>query len=120
MPITIEAVDGRCVLRLEGDIDIAGAAELKAALIEAFSSRKEVRVDLQRATDFDITAVQLLWAAVRDAGKAGVSFVVAGQTTDTLDHAASEMGLANLGLQVVADAPAEASAAAPVKSADDR
>jgi len=120
LPITLEDVDGRSVLRVEGDIEIASAAELKAALIEAISSTKEVQVDLRGARDFDVTAVQLLWAAARDAGKAGIAFAVAGESIDILHRIAAEMGFENFGLPKAEQAAPAASAAMPAKSADDR
>jgi hypothetical protein len=49
--------------------------ELKTTLITAISSGKPVRVDMGRATDLDVTAVQLLWSAAREARKASPSCV---------------------------------------------
>ncbi len=46
-------------------------------IIEALSTHKPVVVDLAGATDLDVTAMQVLWAAARDAERSGISFVAA-------------------------------------------
>lgn len=93
MPVTCDEDHEQYSICLQAEIDIRSAAELKATLLEAIASRKEVRIDLQRATEFDVTAVQLLWAAAREAERGGVPLSFAGQGSEALAHAASEMGL---------------------------
>jgi anti-anti-sigma regulatory factor len=78
VPITLEINEKQGLIGLEGAIDIASAAELKKLLLEALSCGREVRVSLQGATDLDVTAVQLLWAAERAARGAGVDFALSG------------------------------------------
>ena len=77
MPIALDVVETQCILRLDGDIDIACSGELKAMIIEALSTHRPVVVDLAGATDLDVTAMQVLWAAARDAERSGISFVAA-------------------------------------------
>ena len=55
----------------------AAAAELKAVLLQALDSGKTVRVSLEAATYLDVTAIELLWAAEREAIKRGVGFTLA-------------------------------------------
>ncbi len=81
------------LLRLEGAVEIGCAAEFKGLLAQALASGKEVRVSLADATDLDVTAVQLLWAAEREAIKAGVAYSLAGPPPETLLAALSEAGL---------------------------
>ena len=52
-------------------MDVADSAELKRVLVEAVASRKELHVEIEKVTDLDVTAVQLLWATRREAEKAG-------------------------------------------------
>ena len=92
MPIALIEGETQCVIRVEGDLDIASAAELKAMLIAAISSGKELQVDLEGASDFDVTAVQLLWSAARDSGKAGSPFVAV-HLPEIVCCAVREMGL---------------------------
>jgi anti-anti-sigma factor len=67
MAIVVDQHEGRCVIRLQGEIDIASAAELKKVLLEALASGRELRVNTEGATRLDVTAWQLLWAAAREA-----------------------------------------------------
>ena len=78
MSITLDVADTHCLVRLEGNTDIGCSTELKSVLVEAISSGKELRVDLTGATDLDITAFQLLWAAAREAEKSGALFALSG------------------------------------------
>ncbi len=93
MPLTFDAGATGGVLRLEGEVDVTSAEELKGMLIEAISSRQAVQVDLTRATDLDVTAIQLLWAANQEAEKAGVPFAVAGDVPENVLNAVCEAGL---------------------------
>ena len=67
MRVTIDQSEALCLIRLEDDINITSAAELKKLLLEALASGRELRVDLERATELDVTALQLFWAAERAA-----------------------------------------------------
>lgn len=93
MGITLDESKSKVVIGLEGAVDISSAAELKTQLLRALSSGKKVRVALDGATDLDVTAVQLLWAAVREASKAGVAFSFAGPAPAELSAALGEAGL---------------------------
>jgi anti-anti-sigma factor len=77
MGITIEATEATSTIRLEGTVDISSAAELKTLLLEALNSGKAVRVSLGAATYLDVTAIELLWAAEREAAKRGVGYTLA-------------------------------------------
>jgi anti-anti-sigma factor len=94
VPIILEQSETLSVIRLEGLIDISCAAELKKLLLQALASGKEMRISLERAGDFDVTAVQLLWAAVREARKSGVGLTFVGvvpkEIADTLADAGFE------------------------------
>ncbi len=58
------------MIRLDGEIDIGCAAELKSVLEEALAVKGDVsdpaRISLAQVTAMDVTAVQLLWAAQRE------------------------------------------------------
>ena len=64
-------------------------------LIEAMSPGKELQLDLAHASDLDVTAVQLLWAASREAEKTGVSFAVAGDVPENIRRTVCEAGFEN-------------------------
>lgn len=91
MGIVLKQGKKSSVVRLEGAIDVSAAAELKKHLIDALASGRDVSVALDGASDLDVTAVQLLWAARRQAEVSGVAFAFDGQLPEeaaaTLAHA---------------------------------
>ena len=91
MTTTLIEGETQCVIRIEGNVDIEGAAELKAMLLAAISSGKGVQINLEGASDLDVTAVQLLWSAAREAAKA--SSFVAVHVPEHIRCALREMGL---------------------------
>src|SRR5277367_6160906 len=84
LPITCDEEAERYLIRLEAEVDIGSMAELKATLTEAIVSRKQVRLDCERATDFDIAALQLLWVAAREVERTGVPFWIAEPSREML------------------------------------
>jgi len=96
VPITLEQSEDISVLRLEGAIDIASAAELKKLFIQAFASGHDVRVEMDGATDLDVTAVQLLWAARREAKVSGVEFALTGEVPEAVTSALRQAGFTKL------------------------
>jgi anti-anti-sigma regulatory factor len=90
--IILEHREESTVLGLEGVIDIASAAELKTALLEALKRGNAVRVTLDSNADLDVTAIQLLWAAEREAKASSVRFVLDGQAPEPVSAALREAG----------------------------
>ena len=78
MPIILDQNEASCRIRLEGEINISSAAELKKLLLEALSSGKEIHLDMERATELDVTALQLVWAVEHEAKASGVKFIRVG------------------------------------------
>jgi len=92
VPVALEQNDGLSLIRLEGAIDIGCAAELKGLLVQALGGGKPIGVSLAGATDLDVTAVQLLWAATRQANAAGVGFALEGQAPEQVSAALADAG----------------------------
>ena len=92
MPIVFDQSDALCLIRLEGEVDIAGAAEVKKLLLQALASEKEVRVELERTTGVDVTALQLLYAAEREAERSGVTVTVVGHVPEAISVAVRDAG----------------------------
>jgi anti-anti-sigma regulatory factor len=88
----LETKDEHSVVGLEGAIGIAQAAELKQLLVQALQSGFPVRVSLESATELDVTAVELLWAAEREARGSGVEFALKGQVPQGLLTVLAEAG----------------------------
>ena len=103
MPITLVRNEEHCLIRLEGEVNIASAGDLKQVLLEALASGQELRVDLERAVEPDISTLQLLWAAEREARGAGIGFVVAGALSAEITGAVLDAGLAGFLLPANSD-----------------
>jgi anti-anti-sigma regulatory factor len=92
MPIILKTCEESSVISLEGAIDISFAAELKALLIEALRAGKEVGVSLAETAELDVTALELLWAAEREAQGAGLKFALTGPVPPAVVAAVTEAG----------------------------
>lgn len=93
MGIALNPENDASVLRLDGVIDVAVAAELKASLLEAIAAGKAIRVSVDEAAELDVAAFQLLWTAGRQATQAGIGFLVTGQMTEAARETLIAMGL---------------------------
>jgi anti-anti-sigma factor len=92
VPVTFDRRAEPGTIRLEGEIDIALAATLKEVLLEALAMMGEVRISLETATGMDATAVQLLWAAEREAKASGVVLALEGPVPEKLRTTLREAG----------------------------
>jgi anti-anti-sigma regulatory factor len=92
MGISLDKSEAGAVISLAGTIDITCAAELKVLLLEALDSGTEVLISLGDAIDLDVTAIQLLWAAQRQARQSTVGFEVSGQVPEPISTAIAEAG----------------------------
>lgn len=100
MSVALDQGETLCVVRLEGEINIASAAALKAALLEALALETELRIDLERATEVDLTALQLLWAAQRQALQSGKSMTMSESLAEPVVLAAREVAFEEFPLTV--------------------
>lgn len=80
------------VIHLDGAIDIGVGAELKQTLLEELKQAKAMRVAFGLTADLDVTAVQLLWAAEREARTLNIGFALEGSVPDSLSDSLKEMG----------------------------
>jgi anti-anti-sigma regulatory factor len=99
MPVSLAHDDTSCLIRLEGETSISSASELKAQLAEALISGKEVRVELEHATELDITALQLLWAAGQQASASRVAYSLVGTMPQAITALLAEAGFENFPLR---------------------
>lgn len=76
MSIAANQTSDFTLLQLDGVIDIGCAAELKTLLQGALDSGRGIRLSLGPIGDLDVTALQLLWAAQREARRAGLQFQI--------------------------------------------
>ncbi len=75
MPVAMERHETHSLIRLEGEVTITSAAELKEALLAGLTAGTDLHLDLERAGKIDVTIMQLLWAAGREADRTGVALV---------------------------------------------
>jgi ABC-type transporter Mla MlaB component len=76
MPIILDQSEEVITIRLLGEVDISCAIELRALLLTALGSKKKLRLELEETCELDVTTLQLLWAAEREARSCGVKFTV--------------------------------------------
>ena len=75
-----------------GKINITSATELKELLLQALASGRVLRVNLEGATELDVTARQLLWSAEGDAGGSIVGCTLAGRVPEEISVAVGDAG----------------------------
>lgn len=93
MPATLEEDGTSCTLRLESEMEIGDALELKRQLLIALDSRKSISVELAGVLGLDITSMQLLWAAATEAISVGNSIRFKDPVSE---HATSGLSQADL------------------------
>ncbi len=102
MPVIMEEHESYSLIRLDGECALACAAELKKLLLDGLASGRDVRLDLGRAEEIDITAMQLLFAAGCQAERAGGA--MAARFSDAAGKAALEAGFERFpGLEIQGD-----------------
>jgi anti-anti-sigma regulatory factor len=72
LPVSVDWQQSQSVIRLDGDVGLSSAAELKGFLRQCLSSGKNLVLDLERIQEINISILQLLWAAGRAATQRGV------------------------------------------------
>ncbi|MGA7243713.1 MAG: STAS domain-containing protein [Terracidiphilus sp.] len=93
MAINVEDQNGRRRIRLDDVVDIAQAAELKQILMEAIGSFAPVSIQVSGASAIDVTAVQLLWAALSHASTTGKEFAIVGPWDEEIERSLSCTGI---------------------------
>lgn len=93
MSVAINQGGESTMIQLSGDIGIAIAGDLKATLLDALKSGREVRVSLDGVTALDVTAFQLLWSAQREAVKKGLKFALTPESREPFKSLLQCMGL---------------------------
>ncbi len=88
---TIDRDETSWRVRLEGELTLASAAELKSLLVEWLASGRDLQLDLESAGEVDITAMQLLWAAGRKAARAGNGIAI--RVSEAVEKAVAGRGL---------------------------
>jgi anti-anti-sigma factor len=90
LAVTMERKENHLQIRLEGELTVAAADELKESLMEALASRGGFELDLKRTETIDIAVMQVLWAAGREAERQGAKFAI--HTSEAASAAARNAG----------------------------
>ena len=92
MPVTSELRQGCSLIRLEGEFTVNSAAEIKRLLLEALGRGSEVHLDLVQVEEIDLSLMQLLFAAGREAERNGtrVEFSLSAEAAAATRHAGFE------------------------------
>ena len=81
------------VLQIKGEMGLADAAELKAALLELAASSGTLRIDCAKVDRVDLAGLQLLCSAVRSAGAQQRQLLVDVSDLPVFQQAISAAGL---------------------------
>ena len=100
MTTTYDEQDGKAVLHLSGSINVAGSAELKQLLVQAFSTGKPLQLDLSTAENLDIAAIQLFWSAAHKAEKTGTALTVVGTVPETIQGDVRDAGFEHFPVKI--------------------
>jgi anti-anti-sigma regulatory factor len=90
----MERHETHSLIRLEGELNITSASEVKEVLLEGLAAGTDLHLDLEHAETIDVTVMQLLWAAGREADRTGV--VLAGRVSAAAAEMAREAGFERL------------------------
>ena len=82
------------VIQCEGEVGIAQAAELKNAIAAGLSEGRNIELDLRQVVEIDLTTLQVLVAAGREAAAQEPRIVM--RASDAVRAAARESGFAAL------------------------
>jgi hypothetical protein len=78
------------LIQIDDAVTVSSAEELKNLLLEGLVSGVDVQVDLEHAGEIDVTAMQLLWAARREADRKGTGMAI--RVSQAVAAAAREIG----------------------------
>jgi anti-anti-sigma regulatory factor len=94
MNVTLEQQATRWLIRMEGLLTLASAAELKSLLLQWLEDERKAKqplyLDLEHAEGIDITIMQLLWAVSQDAARTGAQ--ITGRASHAVTLAVHEAG----------------------------
>ena len=90
MSVTMQRRETDLLIRLEDAVNVTSAEELKSLLLEGLVSGRDVHLDLERVEEIDVTVMQLLWAAGREADRKGTGMVI--RVSEAAAAAAREVG----------------------------
>jgi len=103
MSITVVQQEPQWLIRLAGELNSAGAADLRTLLLGWVAAGKSIELDCSGVSELDVTILQLLEAARREAGQGHLGFGL--RASAAVTTAVGDAGFRDLGgcLEVVVD-----------------
>lgn len=83
-------------LKLSGELTIQHAAALKESLLEALSTADRCFLDVSQVRQFDLSGLQLLYAAHLSSNEQNKSFMLLGDYPESLKSAVLDVGFENI------------------------
>lgn len=68
--------EGKSFLKLDGEVNVSHATDLKDALIQSLEKAETVEINLNDVTGIDLSCLQLLCSAHRTAAKEGKTLTI--------------------------------------------
>jgi anti-anti-sigma factor len=69
MAVKIERQDCHWLVRLDGEVTLVCARQLQEALLEWLREGKDLELEMEEVEEIDVAALQVLWAAGREAAE---------------------------------------------------
>ena len=95
MPVTIETSSdtaGSVVVKIEGEMTVPFASEIRTNLIAAFEESKAIKVDLSAVTEIDVSGLQILCSAHRSSIQLNKQYSIVGREIERIWAAADSSG----------------------------
>jgi anti-anti-sigma regulatory factor len=93
MAFELKECEDRCLLRLDESLTVNCARELHQVLGRALDLNKPLDVDLEQVVEFDVSALQLLYAAAQAAKGSGAGLSLVGVVPEGVKRSFVEAGL---------------------------
>lgn len=94
MKCKVEALGDQALVVLEGEITIQDITAVKNAFVKCMSDSRSVVIDVDRITRADLSFLQVLCAAHRQAGASGQALTFRGSKTERIQALVHESGYA--------------------------
>jgi len=93
MSLQLQEFRNRSVIQLEDSITLNCASELRDLLLQVLNSKNQIEIDVSRVTEFDLSALQILYAARLAANQTGAGLSTASPVPEVVRAAIQESGI---------------------------
>lgn len=86
---------GKANIKLDGDLSVANASDLKGALVKVLDNADAIEIELDKVTSIDFASLQLMCSANLTADKMGKTLTVKDPSAPVFKEAWSNAGFEN-------------------------